>query len=67
MTYYEKIKQIRQNNGMSQEQMAQLLGTSQQYYGQYELGKRPLPVNHLITICKYFNVSADHILGLRKR
>lgn len=66
MFYYERIKALREDANLSQAEVANILKTSQQYYGKYELGKRPLPINHLETLCKYYGVSADYILGLPK-
>ena len=67
MTYMNIFKDLRQERGLSQAQIAQLLKTSQQYYGKYENGQRPLPVEHLITLCKFYNVSADWVLGLKEK
>ena len=64
MTYQEKLKDLRQERGLSQGDIALLLNTSQQYYGKYENGKRPLPIDRLKKLCEYYNVSADYILGL---
>lgn len=67
MTYPQRLKILREKKGMTQEQIALILKTSQQYYGKYENGKRPLPVDHLITLCKFYKVSADWILGLKEK
>lgn len=64
MEYYEIIRNLRIDNDKSQSEIAKLLQTTQTYYSKYELGKHPLPINHLITLCQYYNVSADYILGL---
>lgn len=63
MIYAQRIKELRQQNNKKQEEIAEILGTSQQYYGKYELNKRPMPIEHLMTLCEYYNVSADYILG----
>lgn len=65
MTYQQKLKILREKKGMTQGQIALILKTSQQYYGKYENGIRPLPIEHLITLCKFYKVSADWILGLK--
>lgn len=67
MTYAQRIKILREKRGMTQEQVAILLKTSQQYYGKYENGIRPLPIEHLITLCKFYKVSADWVLGLKEK
>jgi len=64
MEYYKKIKDLRVDNNKTQTEIASLLKTSQSYYSEYELGKRQLPINHLKTLCEYYGVSADYILGL---
>ena len=67
MTYMDIFRDLRQERDLSQSQIAQLLKTSQQYYGKYENSQRPLPVDHLITLCKFYNVSADWVLGLKEK
>ena len=64
MNYAQNIKSLREDNDLYQKDIAKILGTTQSYYAQYENGKRPLPIEHLITLCKFYNVSADYILGL---
>ncbi len=64
MNYAENIRALREDRDLKQKDIAELLQTTQQYYSQYETGKRALPIEHLITLCKYYNVSADYILGL---
>ncbi len=67
MTYQEKLKELRIRHGYSQEDIAKVLQTTQQYYGKYENGVRPLPIIHLVTLCKFYKVSADWLLGLDGR
>lgn len=67
MTYQQKLKVLREKKGMTQSQIAIILKTSQQYYGKYENGIRPLPIEHLITLCKFYNVSADWVLGIKEK
>ena len=64
MIYSQRIQALREDNDKTQKDIAEILGTTQQYYGQYEIGKRALHIDHLITLCRYYNVSADYILGL---
>lgn len=66
MTYQQKLKELRTENGKNQTDIANILQTTQQYYGKYELGLRPLPIEHLKTLCLLYGVSADYILGLPK-
>ncbi len=64
MNYNQRIKDLREDADKKQKDIAQLLQTETSYYGKYERGIHPLPIDHLITLCKYYNVSADYILGL---
>ena len=67
MECYEIIRELRKEQGLTQAEVAKILDTSQQYYGQYELGKRPLSIKHLKILCQYYGVSADYILGLSEK
>lgn len=64
--YYEILKDLREDKDLTQEQIAEILKTSRSYYGQYERGLRPLPIEHLKTLCLFYGVSTDYILGLPK-
>lgn len=64
--YWEILRELREDRDVKQETVAELLQTTQQYYSRYERGVHPLPIQHLITLCKFYNVSADYILGLSK-
>ncbi len=68
MDYRKRLKDLREDQEpkISQKEIADLLGTTQQYYSEYETGKRKLPIEHLITLCRFYQVSADYILGLPK-
>ena len=64
MKYIKRIRDLREDNDKTQQQIADLLGTSQTMYARYERGANELPIHHLITLCRYYRVSADYILGL---
>ena len=66
MSYAQNLRDLREDKDLYQKDIAKLLNTSQSYYAQYENSKRPLPIEHLITLCKFYGVSADYILGLPK-
>lgn len=61
-TYMERLRGLREDNDLTQAQIAKVLGTSQTMYARYERGANELPLHHLITLCKFYNVSADYIL-----
>ncbi len=60
----KRIRDLREDNDKTQKEIAAVLNTDQSYYSKYERGERPLPVEHIIALCRYYNVSADYILGL---
>ncbi len=61
---FKRLKDLREDHDKFQKDIAQLLGISQQYYSEYESGKRTIPIQHLITLAKYYNTSIDYIVGL---
>ena len=63
--YCKNMIDLRTDRDKTQKEIAQILNTSQQYYSEYERGIRELPIRHLLTLCKYYNVSADYMLGLK--
>ena len=62
--YIKVIRDLREDSDKTQAQIAEILGTSQTMYARYERGANLLPLHHLITLCKFYGVSADFILGL---
>ena len=67
MEYYVSyIRALREDNDLTQQQIANILGTSQTMYARYERGANELPIRHLITLCKFYNVSSDEVLGLKR-
>ncbi|MCQ2481361.1 MAG: helix-turn-helix domain-containing protein [Clostridia bacterium] len=63
--YPEIIRELREDRDLTQADIAKVLGTTQQVYSRYEKGLNEIPVRHIITLCKYYDVSADTILGLK--
>lgn len=61
---FKRIKDLREDNDKYQKDIANLLGISQQYYSEYENGRRTIPIQHLITLAKYYNTSIDYLVGL---
>ena len=67
MEYYaEYLRGLREDNDKKQREIAEVLGTTQTMYARYERGANEMPIRHLITLCKYYRVSADVVLGLRR-
>ena len=61
---FKRIKDLREDHDMYQKDVAKLLGISQQYYSEYEKGKRTIPIQHLITLAKFYETSIDYIVGV---
>ena len=63
MDYVKRIRDLREDRDKTQQEIADVLGTSQTMYARYERGANELPIRHLIKLCDYYGVSADYILG----
>lgn len=61
---FRRIKDMREDHDKYQKDIANLLGISQQYYSEYENGKRTIPIQHLITLANYYHTSIDYLVGL---
>lgn len=61
-TFLEKLRGLREDNDLTQTQIAQVLETSQTMYARYERGANEMPIRHLVTLCRFYNVSADYFL-----
>lgn len=65
--YCELLRELRESHELKQSDVAAVLGTTQQVYSRYETGVNELPLRHLVTLCGFYNVSADYLLGLIKK
>lgn len=61
-TFIEKLRGLREDNDLTQVRIAEVLGTSQTMYARYERGANEMPIRHLVTLCRFYNVSADYFL-----
>lgn len=64
MYYYQRIRDLREDNDLKQKEIAAILGIDQRVYSNYEIGKREIPIHLLIILAKHYNVSTDYLLGL---
>lgn len=62
--HFKRIYDLRTDNDLTQQQVAEYLMCNRQVYARYERGIREIPVSMLIRLCKLYKVSADYILGL---
>lgn len=61
--YFQRLKDLREDKDMNQTQIAELLFTSQTVYSRYERGVRTIPVECLLILADFYNVTTDYILG----
>jgi len=64
MQYVKRMRDLREDMDLTQQQVASYLGTSQTMYARYERGANELPIRHLLKLCELYHVSSDYILGL---
>ena len=59
-----RIKDLREDNDITQREIAEYLHIKQNTYSQYENGHRQLPLEYLIALARFYKTSVDYILGL---
>ena len=65
MDITHNLKKIRKERRYSQEDIAEVLQMTQQQYSRYEVGTHEIPVRHVVTLCKFYGISSDWLLGLK--
>lgn len=63
MKYFERIRALREDNDISQQSVADMLNISQRTYSDYETGRTRIPIDRLLVLGEYYNVSIDYISG----
>lgn len=61
---YPRIRDLREDNDLTQAKLAQIIGMSQTGYSKYETGENDIPTGILIKLALYYGTSVDYILGL---
>lgn len=64
MDYIDRLTGLRIDNDLSQTDIAKLLGCKQSAVSKYERKRVPYRIEDIITLCRYYNVSSDYLLGL---
>ncbi len=62
-SYQRRLRDLREDHDKTQQDIADILGTSQTMYARYERGANELPLRHLLTLAEYYGVSTDYLLG----
>lgn len=63
MRYNERIREIREDSSITQQTIADLLHIGQRTYADYESGKTRIPVERLLVLAQFYNVSLDYLTG----
>lgn len=64
MNYYTRLKDLREDRELSQEDIARILKTTHQQVSKWETGVQKMGVDKYIILAKFYNVSVDYLLGL---
>ena len=64
MGMYERIRNLREDHDLKQEDLAKVLHCTQACYSNYENGKRDIPIEVLDALADYYQVSVDYLLGI---
>ena len=63
MKGHMRLRDLREDQDLTQKEIAEILGTSFQYYQKYESGVRPIPVDRLEVLADFYQTSTDYLLG----
>lgn len=66
LTFGEKLRNLREERELNQTELGKVLGMTQRKLSYIECGKCEPSIDDIIAICKYFNISADYLLGITK-
>lgn len=64
MDYRERLRSLREDHDLSQSEAGKIIQKSQQGYSHIENGRAELKIDDLVTLCQFYSVSADYIIGL---
>ena len=64
MQYYQRIRDLREDQDLTQDQLVKILKMHKTTYTNYEQGKREPPFEFIIKLAKFYNVSIDYIAGI---
>jgi transcriptional regulator with XRE-family HTH domain len=64
ITHYQRLKDLREDHDLSQEDIAKVLQTTQEQVSKYETGRQMMGIDKYIKLAKHYNVSLDYLTGL---
>lgn len=62
--YYEKIREVREDRGYTQQQIADYLKIGQRTYSDYETGRTRIPLESVIALAKFFDLDLNYLTGI---
>lgn len=62
--YFKNLEDLRIDNDLTQQDVANILHCQREVYRRYEKGTRELPLSYAIILAQYYNVSLDYLVGL---
>ena len=65
--YFQRIRDLREDNDKKQVELARYLNVDQSTYSDYETGKINIPIEQLIKIADFYDVSLDYLVGRDRR
>lgn len=60
--YFRRLKDLREDHDLMQKEIAAILGIQQTVYSRYERGFQTIPIEHILKLADYYNVSIDYLL-----
>jgi len=67
MDYRERLRNIREDRDLTQAEIGKVLNKSQQGYNHIEIGRAELKIEDLVRLCRFYDLSADYIIGLTNK
>lgn len=64
MDYRQRIRDVREDRDLTQAEVGKILDKSQQGYNHIEIGRAELKIDDLAKLCRFYNLSADYLIGL---
>ena len=64
MDYRDRLRELREDRDLTQAAIGRLIEKSQQGYNHIETGRAELKIEDLAKLCKFYNLSADYLIGL---
>ncbi|MBQ3005202.1 MAG: helix-turn-helix transcriptional regulator [Clostridia bacterium] len=67
MDYRERMRGLREDNDLTQSEVAKIINKSQQGYNHIEMGRAELKIDDLIKLCDFYSVTADYFIGREEK